>query len=564
LCVFLAAAFLLFHNVWSKPASQLNGGAGDSILFTWFLRWTPFALSHGHNPIVSHYINYPDGVNLTWNTWVPAPAVLLWPVTAAVGPVVAYNLFVTLALALSGLCAFLALRRFTSSTSGAFLGAVLYGFSPYMIAHSGGHPDLTFAVTPPLMVVVLDEILIRQRLAAATAGFLLGLLAALQFFISEEILASEVIAGVVGLALLATLFRSKITRPRIAYSAKALSLAVVVAVIPTIGLLGVQFFGPDRPHGAVQQPNVYVTDVLNFVLPIRNVQLFTPNWALKTSDHFSGNGAEQTAYLGAPLIALLLFSVVLLWRRPIVRFSFAFGIAMAILSLGSTLHVGGRVIGRIHLPSEVLAHTPLLDNVIPGRFTLYMFLFAGVLVALFVEWLSRERGRALVVGGIGLSGVAATLFPTIAFGAASVDSPAFFNPDTIGKSITPGAVALVVPFTDGAVNDAPMLWQAQANMAFQMPDGYFIGPARTSVGTFGPVPSQMSTVIKRVEAGSDVSLTPEIRRALISDLTRWHIGYVVVGPDVRRDAFVGLFNALLSPSAPTQEGGVYIWQLGSP
>jgi hypothetical protein len=39
----------------------------------WFLRWMPFALEHGYDLLVTHHLNYPDGVNLMWNTSLPLP-----------------------------------------------------------------------------------------------------------------------------------------------------------------------------------------------------------------------------------------------------------------------------------------------------------------------------------------------------------------------------------------------------------------------------------------------------------------------------------------------------------
>jgi hypothetical protein len=47
--------------------------------YLWVLRWLPFAVSHGHNPLVTDYLNAPEGVNLMWNTSLVLPALLLAP-----------------------------------------------------------------------------------------------------------------------------------------------------------------------------------------------------------------------------------------------------------------------------------------------------------------------------------------------------------------------------------------------------------------------------------------------------------------------------------------------------
>src|SRR5579863_1521254 len=63
----------------------------------WFLAWTAFALGHHHMPLFSTYLDYPAGVNLMWNTSVLLPGALLAPLTDRAGPVVSYNVLVTLA-----------------------------------------------------------------------------------------------------------------------------------------------------------------------------------------------------------------------------------------------------------------------------------------------------------------------------------------------------------------------------------------------------------------------------------------------------------------------------------
>jgi hypothetical protein len=97
LLVFVGLAMWRYLPVWASPATKtLQGGDGDPAIFMWFLRWVPFALEHGHDLLVTHYLNYPDGVNLMWNTSLPLPGLLLAPVTEAWGPVLSFNLLLVL------------------------------------------------------------------------------------------------------------------------------------------------------------------------------------------------------------------------------------------------------------------------------------------------------------------------------------------------------------------------------------------------------------------------------------------------------------------------------------
>src|SRR6266487_7138346 len=88
---YVALAIAAFCTAWRDPAGRWIGGDFDPVLFIWHLRWMPFALSNGHDPFISNYLNYPDGFNLMWNTSILLPSILLSPVTLLLGVIVAYN-----------------------------------------------------------------------------------------------------------------------------------------------------------------------------------------------------------------------------------------------------------------------------------------------------------------------------------------------------------------------------------------------------------------------------------------------------------------------------------------
>jgi hypothetical protein len=130
LLVCLVLAAVVFARNWASPASTSIGpGQGDGALLMWFLRWTPYALEHGLNPLFTTHLNVPDGVNVLWNTSLLLPGLLLAPITTAFGPVLTFNLLLVLGLA----------------------------FSPYMLAQSHGHLHLTLVFLVPLLLLVLDE-----------------------------------------------------------------------------------------------------------------------------------------------------------------------------------------------------------------------------------------------------------------------------------------------------------------------------------------------------------------------------------------------------------------------
>src|SRR3981081_147935 len=168
--LYLAMAIGFFATIWFQPgeaSSTALGGGGDPQLAIWFLRWQGFALTHGHNLVFTTYLDAPEGVNLMWNTTAPLIGVVLAPLTLPVGAVFAYNVAETLGLALSALAGFVMVRRYVQATDGigtvaALIGGALYGFSPYMAAHALGHPPLVTVFTPPLMLLLLDDLFVRQ------------------------------------------------------------------------------------------------------------------------------------------------------------------------------------------------------------------------------------------------------------------------------------------------------------------------------------------------------------------------------------------------------------------
>ncbi len=77
----------MWWHVWSDhPTSTSICGCGDTSLFTWFIEWPAYAISHGLNPLYSNAMGYPHGINLLANTGMLAVGVTLLPITWVFGP----------------------------------------------------------------------------------------------------------------------------------------------------------------------------------------------------------------------------------------------------------------------------------------------------------------------------------------------------------------------------------------------------------------------------------------------------------------------------------------------
>jgi Glycosyltransferase family 87 len=577
--IYAALSVALFSSTWVHPASWSIGVVGDPQQLMWFMGWSPFALTHGLNPLFTSYIDYPGGVNLMWNASLLLPATVLGPLTALAGFVVAYNVLMTLAVALSAWTAYLLIRRYVSSQVAAGVGGALYGFSPFMTAHSLGHSQLTLAFMPPILLLLLDETVHVQRRRPYVSGLLLGVAAAAQLLTGEELLAITALAGFL-LLCLAVAMRPDQVRPHLRHAVIGLVSAAIVFLILVAVPIGFQFFGPQHIFGAAHTPNIYVNDAFSFIVPTR-LMLLSPAGAIALSDRFSGNVVEASSYVGVLLALLLAFITVRYWRRLEVRLAALTSVLVTILSMGITIHIAGKnttipvfVLGVVFLLVQrnragwlmvfltffgwlAMSRLPVLNNILPARLMLVVYLLAGLLIAVWLDEVREWGPQQQWLGWLAAAASLVLLLPAVPYPSSQVAIPAFFAGGAASR-IPEGSVALVVPFSISGDARA-MIWQEQTGMRFRMPEGYaFIpdpGPRRERLS---PPPSATQSQAIAVAQGRAGPLTDQTRQQILSELRSWHVQTVVIGPMTNEQQEVDLFTSLFG-QAPEPVDGVYAW-----
>jgi len=548
--VYAVLAFVLFHDAWLTRGQTIAGAGNDPPMFAWYLQWTPWAISHGHNPLVTDYLVYPGGANLMWNTSLVLPSLVLWPVTAAFGSIVTFNTLMTLAPFASATVAFLALRRHASQPA-AGIGAALYAFSPMLVAHDQAHAQFAFAVFPPLALMLLEDIITApDRRRRIRAGVLLGLASTAQFLTGSELLAITGFGAAVGLVLLALLRRDQILghlRGLAIGIGAAAATFVVTASIP----LTVLFFGPQRIRGPIQPPGVFVQDLVGLIVPGPNQVVSAPNSA-DLYQSFIGNAGESSGYFGVLLLATVGVFVWLRRDRILVRWAALLAAVLTIFALGPALHVAGHL---THIPFvwRLFQWMPLLDNIVPARFIILTFLLLGFLVALLIDDIARLPAKShRIAAGVAMTAVAVSLLPK-PIPVTAIQTPQFFVTAAVER-ITPGDVAVVIPYKSPAV---AMVWQAQSGMRFRMPSGRIFTPSPKP--HLGPPPSALTDELFAIEGGRPVTaLTSEQRVALVADMRRMRVTSIVVGPTQYTSQVVALFSQLLD-RPPQEIGGVLFW-----
>jgi hypothetical protein len=498
---YLLASGLLYHRVLGDLAGRATGWvSSDSSLFTWWLGWTWYAIGHGLDPLISTGQNAPDGVNGMWNTGVPALGVLLAPVTATAGPVVADNVAMILGPAVSAYAAHRALAVLVGPRWIRALAGLVYGFSPFVIAHAWvGHVNLVWSVLPPVVLWASVRVLAghgpdrspepHADSGAARSwldGALLGVMVAVQVGLYTQTVALGAVALVVAAVVLA------VSAPRTAWRrlpalARSLAAAGVVVAVLCAWPAWVLLRGPSRPRGPIRDALTMGADAANLVVP-------SPLTAIRPETDALAAGlraypGEQGSYLGVAMLLVFLAAVVAVRSRAVVLTAVV-TVLLGVASLGTSVAVLGRDTG-VPLPWRVLVDLPLVGQAEAGRLAPFVALGVVAVWALALEHLTRpvdgrwrRAGRAVVV--VGVLAAAVTWVPVDDQRTTVADAPAFFTAGApgLGPAAPDGGPPIVemVPRPSQVWQGGgdPLRWQALAGYSFRQTGGYFIGGSPTA------------------------------------------------------------------------------------
>jgi hypothetical protein len=452
----------------------------DTVQSTWFLGWVPYAVAHGHNPLFTSWLNHPAGANLAQNTLMPLLGLLAAPVTALAGPVASFNLLAWLAFPLSGISMYYVVRRLFGSSLAAVVAGLIYIVSPYMTGQATDHIMLSFLPLPPLIVLSLWQLIVRQDGRALRTGLLLGLEVIVQFLIEPEVLAMTALAaGICGLvAVLAD--HQFVNRDRVRYAIRGLGPAAAVSAVVLAYPIWFLIAGPHHFSGPnFPRDNPWRSDLAGVVVPTLD-QRIVPH----AFHHFAaatGNTDYQEVgtYLSLPLFVLLLAAVVR-WRRDRRLIVTSIGAAGCwVLSLGPRLTVYGHVT-HVPLPFVVFAHLPLLENILPGRIAFGMWLLLAIAVAITTDRCAASlraeptgtagRRLRLVAASALVAASVAALLPRWPIHAAPVQLPPAFAHGG-HSTIAANSIVLAYPYPVFPQEQA-MLWQATSGFRFKLLGGY--------------------------------------------------------------------------------------------
>jgi len=508
----------------------------------------------------------------------------------------------TLGFAGSAAAMFVVLRRWQVSSSAAALAGAVYGFSSALLHSAIGHYNLQLAILPPL---IIDQML---RLSVGPmarfgpsgtqpppepaglgwttslpphvrSGLVLGLLLAAQLFISEELALTTVVTGILLVACLATGYPRQAVR-----RAMAAAGGLAVAAVTTLAVAGwglwVQFFGPLTQSGSPFTRDFYQNDLTTFVTP-SSYLLFHTQASAATAALYRGGAPEYLAYLGWPLIVVLVLAMVAFWLRPVVRALGGTAAILVLLSLGGYPLVAGASHTSLLLPWHWLEDLPLAGSVLPDRLSILIDGLAAALLAVTLD-LARTKLRAaqastrLRVTASVVAVLACLPLLPLPLPAATISPlPAGWAAVVTELHLPAGARVLVVPVPQARLT-VPMRWIADGGALYSLVGGYFIGPAANGVAYVdGNGAAATSNYLNQLwaaglrpgsaleELAAGVTFGPPTAPAasqVHSDLAAWHLDAViaVTSPDSALATYLtGLFGL---PAAA--DGTVLAWRVG--
>jgi len=449
------------------PNHRVVGDLGaDKTIFMWAFVWWPHALAHLHDPFHTAAVWAPHGIDLAWITAVPGAALPALPLTFTAGPVVAYNVLMLVAPAAAAFTAFLLCRALTGRLWPSLAGGWVFGFSAFEVNQTDGHLHMTLVFLVPLVGLLLLR-RVRGELGRRPFVSFLALALTFQFLFSTELFFTLVLFAIVLGALAWWRLPDLHAALRTVLRDSVFALSISVALLSPYLVHALVVAG--TPSRAIQSPTEFGADVLNFVVPTRRIWA-QPTFAASIQHHFRGNGVEQTAYLGLPLVVI---GIVFLWGARKHRADSVIAlwtIVAVICACGPYIRAYGRVIGLG--PWWLFARLPVTESALPVRLTMYVALGVGIMLAL---WLARSRAVwRWPVAALAIAFVFPN--PSHALWTSTVPRSSFFAHERFASYFDRNEAVLVFPY--GPVGWS-MLWQAEAHLRFHQVGGY-LGPRKTS------------------------------------------------------------------------------------
>ncbi|GAA0811113.1 hypothetical protein [Spirilliplanes yamanashiensis] len=561
----VAMALFLTSPLWLNLDHELREDPQDQAFFEWMLAHGARVLTDGVSPFFSDRLNYPDGMNMMANTSVLAISLPLTPVTLLFGPHVAFNVFLTLALAVTGIAWYLVLsRKFVTSRTAAWVGAIFATFAPSMVSHAGGHPNIVSQFLVPVLIWRTLEL--RRPGRAVRNGAILAGVVVWQAFINLEVLFMTAV-GVGLFCGVMAIQRRRDTAER-ATVLKGLGVTAAISLAALAYPLYVQFFGPQAYHGLSEFVRYFGADLGSFTAYARRSIAGDD----ATASRLAQNAAEENAFFGWGLV--ILFAGLVVWMRRSVAVLAAAGVAVffAAMSLGPQIYLNGRPTGVAGLWAY-LHSVPVLNSAVPTRWAMAIAPVIAIVLALgcqrAVELGRRQpaaRGPLRLAICTAVAMALVPLFPTPLPSRPMDPVPSFITSDQWRGYVDDQHSLVALPLPNSSYPD-PLRWAAYTKNDLRIARGYGLFPAQNPMnpsdrtGQFEGGWRPTSGLFASIKAGYPTPQLTDARREMtLADLRFWKAGVVVLTPQDRDIEMRRAMSEIIG-FQPTWTGDVWMWDV---
>ena len=238
-CVAIAFAWPLPANLGDALYGTPGGDTGVYVWNLWVFRHE--IVEHGRFPFfTSEILALNSGAPLTLHNYTSLANVAAYPLLPLVGTVATYNILMIASGAISAFAGYILFRRISGDAAAAWIGGLLFGFSPFMTARSEHHFSLVQTAALPLFALALLRF---QERPTARRGAVAGALVAVAFLCDPYYAVYCLLMAVFATAWLVVSVQPGAARAVPA----ALRLAVNVAIMCVGGLvLGIILRGGGR------------------------------------------------------------------------------------------------------------------------------------------------------------------------------------------------------------------------------------------------------------------------------------------------------------------------------
>jgi hypothetical protein len=399
--IYLVVIVLFFHVYFGSFSTALIGPPEDNMQDLWNTWYSQTKFDTDPSGFFyTNYMFYPQGASLLYHPFSYPNLAIMYLVRHIFGLgsdintlIFLYNFFQLISFYFGAMGAYYLTRLFVKNETLAVISGFIFGFSPFHIAHTLHHMSVGAISFVPFFVYCFVRYMRESRTHLAAMSVLLWVLSALSCWYYLVYIGYFVAFYY---AFYAVKKRSMLWNDMF-FPIAFITFFVVLMLSPLI----IPMILKTSPSSYAEGHNFYIADLLGFIT-------FHPYHLLSKIgeplySHFQGNYWEMTVYIGLANATLLIVAFFKKYYRQIQSLDFCMACILffMLFSLGSYLHIAGQML-YIPLPTLLTEYIPFFKNVrSPSRAVIFVYLFAGVSIAMIVEYYLANKKRAIVLATLG-------------------------------------------------------------------------------------------------------------------------------------------------------------------